>query len=105
MRQSFSKLELRALSSIIAGIILLGSLSLCAAVVVVTGPNHPELTIDICQPLQASCVTTSILLARPAPPVESGFILCNMGSIFVRVIARLNAEPAAPDTPPPEQFV
>ena len=73
MQHLFTKFELRALSSMIAAVILLGSLSLTAGVIIVSGPTHPEITVNICQPLQASCITTMTLLARPAPAAPSGF--------------------------------
>ena len=105
MRQVFSKAALRALSSLVAAAILLGSLSLSSGVVVVSGPNHPELTVNICQPLKASYATTSTLLARPAPAVEAGFVLRDFGSAAIRVLTRPSAEPRSPDTPPPKQFI
>jgi hypothetical protein len=105
MRQVFSKLEFRALSSTIAAIILLGSLSIGAGLVIVAGPTHPELTVNICQPFQVSCAATITLLARPATAATFNFILCDSGSIIVRVLRQTGADPATPDTPPPKQLV
>lgn len=89
----------------IAALILLGSLSLAAGVVIASGPRHPELTVNICQPLQNSCVTTITLLARPATGVSTRFALYDSGSIVVRTLSRPNGNPSAPDTPPPEPIV
>jgi hypothetical protein len=105
MRQVFSKLEMRALSSTIAAIILLGSLSVGTVLVVSAGPIHPELTVNICQPLQAASVTAITLLARPATGAISSFILCDSGSIIIRVLRQISADLAAPDTPPPKELV
>jgi len=105
MRHLFSKFELGVFSSMIATVILLGSLSLTAGIVVVSGPAHPELTVNICQPRQASCRMTITLLARPATAAASGFVLSDLGSIVIKVVDRLSADPSAPDTPPPKQLV
>ena len=102
MSQAFSKFELRTLSWLIAAMIFLGGLSLGSGVVIVAGPSHPELTVNICQPLQNFCPATSILLARPAPPSGSDLVLSDLGSIVVRVLTRTSAAPVRPDTPPPK---
>jgi hypothetical protein len=102
MRQAFSKFELRALSGMIAAVILLGGLSFGTGLAVVSGPSHPELTVDICQPLQSSCIATSILLARPAPALGLDLGLDDLGSIVVKALTRSSADAARPDTPPPK---
>ena len=102
MRQAFSKFELRTLSCMIAAVILLGGLSVGSGVAIVSGPHHPELTVNICQPLQSSFIATSVLLARPAPALGADLALINLGSIVVRALKRSSAAPARPDTPPPK---
>jgi hypothetical protein len=104
MQHLFTKFELRALSSMIAAVILLGSFSLTAGVIIVSGPTHPEITVSICQPLQASCITTMTLLARPAPAAPSGFALYDRGPIAVGTLTQMDILPADPDTPPPKQL-
>lgn len=105
MRQAFSKFELRALSSMIAVVILLGGFSLAAGAIVVSGPSHPELTVNICQPLQSSAPAASVLLARPAIVSMSDVVLADLGSLVVSALTRTSADSSGPDTPPPKPLV
>jgi hypothetical protein len=104
MKRWFSNSELRGLSWMMAAIILAGSMSLAMGVALASGPVHPELTINICQPLQVSMVATSTLLARPAPPV-SDFAVKQTGSTVIGAVTLSGAEPCAPDTPPPRPII
>jgi len=101
MRHRFSKVDLRVLSSLIAVALLLASVPLSAGVIVVSGPSHPELTINICHPIEASGLVSSTLLARPAVTVPQ-WVLLVQGSSPPVSAARLVEHRVAPDTPPPK---
>ncbi len=104
MRYLFSKLDLRDLSLILAIIMLLAGVPSTAGLVVVAGPTHPELTINICQPLQMFDQVSNILLARPATVLPE-FVLRELGSTALKKPAQLAELKIAPDTPPPKRVV
>jgi len=101
MRQLFSKRELRALSSVLAVMLFLASAPLTAGIVIVAGPDHVELTINTCHPIQALDLVPAILLARPAAPVHES-MLSDRGSTIADPAAQLIELRIAPETPPPE---
>jgi len=104
MRQLFSKTDLRALSLIVAIVMLLASVPATAGFVVVSGPSRPELTVNICQPIQMFDRVSNTLLARPATVLPE-FILRDLGSTAVKKAVRLVDFKLAPDTPPPKRPV
>jgi len=104
MRGLFSKADLRALSLILAIVLSLGSAPSTAGFVIVSGPRHPELTINICQPLQMIDRVSNMLLARPAKVLPE-FVLRELDSIVVKNPVRLADLKIAPDTPPPKRPV
>lgn len=104
MRQLFSKTGLRDLSLIVAIVMLLASIPSTAGLVVVSGPARPELTVNICQPIQMFDRVSNILLARPATVLPE-FILRHLGSTAPKETARLVDRNVAPDTPPPKRDV
>ncbi len=103
MRPLFSKAGLRHLSFIVAIILLFASVPSTAGFVV-SGPSQPELTINICQPLQMFDRVSNTLLARPATVLQE-FVLCDQGSTAARERVRLVDCRVAPDTPPPKRLV
>ncbi len=103
MRQLFSKADLRDLSLVVAIVMLLASVPTTAGVVV-AGPSHPELTVNICQPIQMFDPVSNTLLARPAT-VLLEFVLRDLGSTAVKKAVRLVDFKVAPDTPPPKSPV
>ena len=104
MRQLFSKADLRDLSLIMAIVVLLASVPSSAGLVVVSGPSRPELTINICHPIQMLDRVSNTSLARPAAVLPE-FIVRHLGSIAPKETVRLADCKAAPDTPPPKQSV
>jgi hypothetical protein len=104
MRQLFSKADLRDLSLIMAIVMLLASVPANAGLVVVSGPSRPELTVNICQPIQMLDRVSNTLLARPAT-VMPEFIVCHLGWIAPKEAVRLADCKVAPDTPPPKRAV
>lgn len=104
MRHLFSKTDLRELSLIVTIVMLLASVPATAGIVVVSGPSHPELTVNICQPLQMLDRVSNTLLARPAT-VQPEFVLRDLGPTDVKEAARPIDVEFAPDTPPPKRLV
>jgi hypothetical protein len=104
MRQLFSERDLRALGRVLALAILIASLPFGAGVVVVSGPSQPEITLDICHPIQASEAASNAWFARPAT-LKPEFLLRELGPLAITEPARLAEYKAAPDTPPPKQLV
>jgi len=103
MRQPFSKTGLQALSSVLAVVILLGSVPLTAGVVIVSGPIHPELTVNICHPIQSFDRVSSTTVARPAAAVPES-VLFDLGWVSGNGTAPLTERSVAPDTPPPKSI-
>src|SRR5271167_3467944 len=101
MRRLFSKAYLRALSSILALVVLLGSSPLTTGVIILSGPIQPEITMNICHPIQTLDLVSSILLARPAAAKPES-LLCDFGSAIAMAAPRLIENRGQPDTPPPK---
>ncbi len=101
MRLVFSKADLQDLSFVLAIVMLLASVPSTAGFVL-SGPGHPELTINICQPLQMYDRVSNTLLARPAT-VQPEFVLRDLGFTAVKEAARRVDFKLAPDTPPPKR--
>ncbi len=81
---------------------LVASVPSTAGLVIVSGPSHPEWTINICQPLQMFDRVSNTLLARPATVLPE-FVLRDVGSAAVKKGVRLVDFRLAPDTPPPKR--
>ncbi len=88
----------------LALMVLLGSVPLSAGVVIVFSPNQPELTVNICRPIQMFDRVSNTLFARPAMH-SPGFVLEFSGSVTIKLIAPIIECKVVPDTPPPEPFV
>jgi hypothetical protein len=100
MRRLFSKTDLLSLSLVVSLALFLAGVPSTAGLVL-SGPSEPELTINICQPLQTFNLTLNTLLTPPAPIVPE-FVLLDLGSSGDAVSARPTDHRAAPDTPPPK---
>jgi len=99
----FSQTDLRDLSLIVAIVMLLASLPSTAGFVL-SGSSHPELSVNICQPLQMLDRVSNTLLARPAAVLPE-FVLQDLGFTVVKEAARPVDFKFAPDTPPPKRSV
>jgi hypothetical protein len=104
MRQLFSKADLRSLSSVLAVVILLGSSPLTVGVAVRPARSHPEITADICRPIQSFDLVSTTLLARPAD-VKPEPLLRDLGPVATNVAMQLIEFRVAPDTPPPKSHL
>jgi hypothetical protein len=104
MRNLSSNTDSGTLALILAIVMLLASAPSTAGLVIVSGPSHPELTINICQPLQTFDRVSNVLLARPAA-VMPEFVLRDWGSTAVKQPVQPADFIVAPDTPPPKRPV
>lgn len=104
MSQLFSKADLRDLSLIVAIVLLLASVPSTAGFVIVCGSSQPELTVNICQPIQMFDRVSNTLFARPATVLPE-FVLRDLGSTAVEETVGLVDCRVAPDTPPPKRLV
>ena len=102
MRRIFSELELRSLAGLLALVLMLTSSTFCG-LLITSSPDHPQLTINICQQLNPASAPTTVPLARPANLVETNLALKDWGPIQMAQWARPRSVSAKPDTPPPKQ--
>jgi hypothetical protein len=103
LKQLFSESERRALSSILAVVLLLASVPLCSGIVIVAGPAQPEFTINICHPIQSFDQVANVL-ARPAP-TSPHFALAESGPYVDELSSAVVALTESPDPPPPKLLV
>jgi hypothetical protein len=101
MRRIFSNRDLRVLSTVLAVVLFIASAPLTAGVIIVNGPSHPELSVDICHPVQSADIIPGVLLARPAPALLDSLLL-DFGSSADNPAAPPIDLRIAPDTPPPK---
>ena len=104
MRRLFSKANLQAFSSVVAFVLLLGTTPLTSGVSTVPASGHPEITVNICTPIQMLSYASSSTLARPSVSVPR-FVLFFQS--FIKATANVEVVKCnqPPDTPPPKQFV
>ncbi|HXN84950.1 MAG TPA: hypothetical protein VN867_02715 [Candidatus Binataceae bacterium] len=81
--------------------ILIGSSPLIAGIVITPGPSRPEISANICHPIQTFNLVANILLARPAGAMPKSD-LHDQGTVFAKVEPRPIDYRVAPDTPPPK---
>jgi hypothetical protein len=103
MKRLFSKANLQSLSSVLAFVLLLGTIPLATGVVIVFGPSQPEFTVNICTPTQMLSYASN-MLARPSVSVPQ-FALLFQGSLKAMPSAGVVRYNEAPDTPPPKTLV
>jgi hypothetical protein len=101
MSRLFSKADLRAISSVVAVSLLLGTIPLTNGVVIVSAPGHPEVAVNICTPTQMLSYKSSSTLARPSVSVPR-FVLFFGGSIKATPSVEVVNCNEPPDTPPPK---
>jgi hypothetical protein len=100
MKHLFSKANLHAFSSVLAFVLLLGTIQ-STGVVIVAGPSQPEFTVNICTPAQMLSYASN-MLARPSVGVPQ-FVLFFEGSIKATPSVEVVKCNEPPDTPPPKQ--
>jgi hypothetical protein len=105
MNPLFAKCRSRGLSAFLAVLILLGSVAALSGVCIVRGPDHPQVTLDVCHPLQALNGVSQVFLAHPDPVSFPEPALHFKGTIPDRSKHKLIALVFAPDPPPPKASV
>jgi len=83
--------------------ILIGSFSVIQGLCIVSGPDHPEISLDVCHPIQGINLVTIVSIARPASnSYEPSRFPAD------RVVAPASAKildlSFAPDPPPPKSL-
>jgi hypothetical protein len=104
MRQLFSKTDLRRLSSIVAIVMLMAGVPSTPGFMVLSGPSQPQLTVNLCQPVQMFDRASNTLLARLAAVLPE-FVLPDIGSAVGKETVRFVDCKVSPDTPPPKRPV
>ena len=80
---------------------MLGSYSVVIGLCVKPGPQLPEISLDVCHPLQAANAVANLVTARPASGLSLSGIFPRQ-SIVERPLARLIDFIFTPDPPPPK---
>jgi hypothetical protein len=104
MKRLFSKANLQAFSSVLAFVLLLGTIPLINGVVLVSAPGHAEIAVNICAPTQMLIYASSSTLARPSVNLPR-FVLFFHGSFGATPGVQVVKCNEPPDTPPPKQLV
>lgn len=104
MTRSLSKTYLQAVSSILALVLLLSTIPFSSGVVIFSGQNGPEFTVNVCQPAQLFGHASNNLIARPSANVPR-FILFLRGPLKAAPVTAVQEPHLPPETPPPKRFV
>jgi hypothetical protein len=88
MGRALANIGLRHLSLIVAIVMLLANVPSTAGIVVLSGPSRPEITINICRPIEMLDRVSNTLLARPATVLPE-IVLCDVGWTAVREAPQL----------------
>jgi hypothetical protein len=103
MRLPQTKFCSRALAVLLASCLLIGSFWVVTGLCFISGPQRPEISLDVCHPLQAANPVANTVAARPAAGLSLSAIFPRQ-SIVVRSLPRLIGLIFAPDPPPPKPF-
>jgi hypothetical protein len=101
MRLPPTKYRSRALVVLLASCLLLGSFSVVTGLCMKPGPQRPEISLEVCHPVQAANLVANIVAARPASGLSLSTIFPRQ-SIVERPLARLIDFIFTPDPPPPK---
>ena len=99
-----SKCKTRGLSALLALSILLGSFCVVTGLCIVPGPDHPQLTLEMCHPLQSFNVVSTLLIAAPALRLQNS-VRYAQGAIPERTKSKIVNLNVAPDLPPPKAAI
>src|SRR5208282_6199897 len=103
MRLLLTRFNLPSLSLLLAFCALIGSFSVTTGLRVVPGPDRPEISLDVCHPLQTLNLAATTLIAPPASGPTTP-VLYEQGVIAQGPAAKTIDRIFAPDPPPPQQF-
>ena len=105
MNLPFAKCRSRAMSAVLAAVILLGSVPALTGVCTVSGPAHPQVTLDVCHPLQAFNAVDKVFLAHPDTGNIPDPALDFQGTVPDHSTHKLIDLRFAPDPPPPKASI
>jgi hypothetical protein len=92
---------LRGLSGVLALSILIGNFSVVTGLCLTPGPDRPQISLDVCHPLQTPNLVANTLLARPAAGLSQPRIR-SLGSVLELPSAKFTKNVFSPDPPPPK---
>jgi hypothetical protein len=104
MRLHLSQWKSPGLGAFLALTILLGGLSVLNGVRIVPGPDHPQIALDACHPLQTFNLVSTVTTARSAWSFPS-FAPYERGTIPERPRIKINNLNFPPDPPPPQATI
>jgi hypothetical protein len=104
MRLVLTRCKSPGVSLLLAACVLIGSLSVTTGLRIVPGPDRPEISLDVCHPLQTLNVAAATLIAPPASAPATP-VLYEQGVIAQGPAAKTVARSFPPDPPPPKRFV
>ena len=98
----FAKCRSRGISAVLAAVILLGSVPALSGTYIASGPEHPQITLDVCNPLQRPSPVSKVFLAHPDSGILPEPVFEFQGTIPESSTLRLIDLTFAPDPPPPK---
>jgi len=90
------------MSAVLAAVILLGSVPALSGAYIARGPEHPQITLDVCNPLQGPSPVSKVFLAHPGSGALEEPVLEFQGTTPESSTRRLIDLAFAPDPPPPK---
>ena len=103
MRLNWLRSVSSELSPLLALVILLGSLPLMTGLCIIGGPEHPQLSLDVCHPVQSFNLAGNVLIAPPASAPDEPAIV-PQGYVADPPPAKLIEISLTPDLPPPKKL-
>ena len=91
------------MAALLAACIMLGSFSVVAGLCINPNSDRLEISLDVCHPLQAPNVATTVPIARPASALSAPVIVLR-GAVVEQPIAKLIDFVFTPDPPPPKSL-
>ena len=104
MRLVLTRWKLPHVSLLLAACVLIGSFSVATGLRIVPGPDRPEISLDVCHPLQTLNFTTATLIAPP-PSGPATPLFYEQGVIAQGPAARTIDRSFAPVPPPPKRLI
>jgi hypothetical protein len=104
MRLVLTWCKLPGVSLLLAACVLIGSFSVTTGLRIVPGPDRPEISLDVCHPLQTLNLAAATLIAPPASGPATP-VLYEQGVIAQGPAAKTIDRSFAPVPPPPRQLV
>ncbi len=97
----FSITSRRFLAFTVAVLLLLGFIPLGTGLALISTPQHAELSLDLCHPLQSFETAQTAPMARPSLPAVA-FVRLELGATPELTAAKFLRFISPPETPPPE---